>query len=121
MYMSKVQRMNTGPSQQLAKFGRTSLSVQWLYQLFLALECDVWIGTRNSNWNRLIDEMRCAPTACFETNCDRPSALPPTHDLDMYSLLTRAQYRDAMPNHPNPTPTTPAALQLPAVCVPITH
>ena len=60
MYMSKVQRMNTGPGQQLAKFGRTTMSVQWLYQLFLALECDVWIGTRNSNWNRLIDEMRCA-------------------------------------------------------------
>ncbi len=60
MYLSKLQRMNTGPSEQLAKFGRTGLSVQWLYQLFLALECDVWIGTRNSNWNRLIDEMRCA-------------------------------------------------------------
>ena len=25
----------------------------------MALEADVWIGTRKSNWNRLIDEMRC--------------------------------------------------------------
>ena len=38
---------------------RSALTSQWLFQLYLALECDVWIGTRNSNWNRLIDEMRC--------------------------------------------------------------
>ena len=83
MYLSKLQRMNTGPSEQLAKFGRTGLSVQWLYQLFLALECDVWIGTRNSNWNRLIDEMRCAPPPttvprrprpCSATGTQQPAA-----------------------------------------------
>ena len=39
--------------------GRSALTSQWLFQLYLALECDLWIGTRNSNWNRLIDEMRC--------------------------------------------------------------
>ena len=39
---------------------RSALTSQWLFQLYLALECDLWIGTRNSNWNRLIDEMRCA-------------------------------------------------------------
>ena len=30
-----------------------------LIQLLMSLECDVWIGTRASNWNRLIDELRC--------------------------------------------------------------
>ena len=25
----------------------------------MALECDAWVGTRGSNWNRLIDELRC--------------------------------------------------------------
>ena len=35
------------------------MTIQWLSQLFLALECDTWVGTRNSNWNRLIDELRC--------------------------------------------------------------
>jgi hypothetical protein len=30
-----------------------------LLQLTLALEADAWIGTRASNWNRLIDELRC--------------------------------------------------------------
>lgn len=30
-----------------------------LGQLLLALEADAWVGTRGSNWNRLIDELRC--------------------------------------------------------------
>ena len=30
-----------------------------LLQLMMALEADAWIGTRASNWNRLIDELRC--------------------------------------------------------------
>jgi hypothetical protein len=30
-----------------------------LLQLLMALEADAWVGTRGSNWNRLIDEMRC--------------------------------------------------------------
>jgi hypothetical protein len=30
-----------------------------LLKLTLALEADAWIGTRGSNWNRLIDELRC--------------------------------------------------------------
>ena len=32
---------------------------QHLLNLLMALECDHWIGTRASNWNRLIDELRC--------------------------------------------------------------
>ena len=85
MYLSKLQRMNTGPSEQLAKFGRTGLSVQWLYQLFLALECDVWIGTRNSNWNRLIDEMRCA---LLTTSCSLKSCTDPTLPQTQASCIT---------------------------------
>jgi hypothetical protein len=30
-----------------------------LLQLLMALEADAWVGTRGSNWNRLIDELRC--------------------------------------------------------------
>ena len=30
-----------------------------LLQLLMSLEAGVWIGTRSSNWNRLIDELRC--------------------------------------------------------------
>jgi len=35
------------------------LTLRWWLQLFMALECDAWVGTRGSNWNRLIDELRC--------------------------------------------------------------
>jgi hypothetical protein len=35
------------------------LSRIWFLQLLMALECDAWVGTRGSNWNRLIDELRC--------------------------------------------------------------
>jgi len=38
---------------------RGELTLIWWLQLLLALECDLWIGTRGSNWNRLIDELRC--------------------------------------------------------------
>jgi hypothetical protein len=30
-----------------------------LLQLLMSLEADAWVGTRSSNWNRLIDELRC--------------------------------------------------------------
>ena len=61
-YVCDVHRMNSGPMQQLEHFQtRSAVTVEWLYQLYMALEADVWIGTRNSNWNRLIDEMRCGP------------------------------------------------------------
>ena len=30
-----------------------------LLQLYMTLECDAWIGTLASNWNRLISELRC--------------------------------------------------------------
>jgi hypothetical protein len=43
----------------MAQFGRSRMSVLWLLQLWLAVECDAWIGQRASNWNRMIDEMRC--------------------------------------------------------------
>jgi hypothetical protein len=36
-----------------------SLTTGFIMQLMMSLEADAWIGTRKSNWNRLIDEMRC--------------------------------------------------------------
>ena len=57
---SSLRRFTSGSdvSRHLPGCRRSALTSQWLFQLYLALECDIWIGTRNSNWNRLIDEMR---------------------------------------------------------------
>lgn len=58
-WYSNIPRINSGPLQQLySSSNRTAMTVIWMSQLFLALECDAFVGTRNSNWNRLIDELR---------------------------------------------------------------
>lgn len=57
-----VPRENSNGPEQLAKFNslpKAQLTLVWWLQLLLALECDAWVGTRGSNWNRLIDELRC--------------------------------------------------------------
>ncbi|KAJ3167390.1 hypothetical protein HDU88_002312, partial [Geranomyces variabilis] len=59
VYTSEIPRLNTGPRQQIAKFGRSRMTNFWLLQLLMALECDGFYGTRGSNWNRIIDELRC--------------------------------------------------------------
>lgn len=50
-HMSEWDRTHAGMQRQLI--------LGHLLQLFMALEADAWIGTRGSNWNRLIDELRC--------------------------------------------------------------
>jgi hypothetical protein len=56
-----VPRINSnGPEQLVAlNMKRGELTFIWWLQLFIALEADGWVGTRGSNWNRLIDELRC--------------------------------------------------------------
>ena len=56
-----VPRENSNGKSQLANFNlpRGKLTIIWWLQLFIALEADAWVGTRGSNWNRLIDELRC--------------------------------------------------------------
>eukprot|EP00887_Chlorella_sp_A99_P005641 scaffold1.g5641.t1 len=44
---------------QLQEFGRQSTVIRHLLNLFVALECDAFLGTRGSNWDRLVDELRC--------------------------------------------------------------
>ena len=56
-----VPRLNSNGPEQLGLFEmrRGELTMVWWLQLFIALEADAWVGTRGSNWNRLIDELRC--------------------------------------------------------------
>ena len=59
IYYSEINRLNTGPILQLITFGKLNTTYTWMLQLLMALECDAFVGTRGSNWNRLIDELRC--------------------------------------------------------------
>ena len=60
---TKLQRMEGG--HHITRWGsmragqERKLIIGHLLQLVMALEADAWIGTRGSNWNRLIDELRC--------------------------------------------------------------
>jgi hypothetical protein len=44
---------------RLAPGREASITRLHFTQLLMALEADAWVGTRGSNWNRLIDELRC--------------------------------------------------------------
>jgi len=67
MFWYDVPRNNIDGRTQLTAFAsgskkqmsRAHLTRIWWLQLLMALECDAWVGTRGSNWNRLIDELRC--------------------------------------------------------------
>ena len=57
-----IRRSNRGPLEQLKDLGEASAANTTrthLQQMMLSLEADAWIGTRGSNWNRLLDELRC--------------------------------------------------------------
>jgi hypothetical protein len=58
---SRIDRMQGGQDKAvwMQQSDRTTRFYGHLLQLTLALEADAWIGTRGSNWNRLIDELRC--------------------------------------------------------------
>jgi hypothetical protein len=60
---SKIERMAGGFNSEqwvnIASDTRLSIIYTQLLQLLMSLESDAWIGTRASNGNRLIDELRC--------------------------------------------------------------
>ncbi|KAI9028665.1 hypothetical protein DFJ74DRAFT_659626 [Hyaloraphidium curvatum] len=56
-YHSDIPRVGFNGQGHLNKGDEHTL--YYLGQLLMALECDAWVGTRGSNWNRLIDELRC--------------------------------------------------------------
>ncbi len=59
-YYTKVPRLNMSPFESAAKLGRMQEFVISWVQLLLAVQADIYVGTRSSNWCRLIDEIRKA-------------------------------------------------------------
>ncbi|KAJ3170493.1 hypothetical protein HDU87_008726 [Geranomyces variabilis] len=68
VFTSDIPRVNSGPYQQIDKYGASNMTRSWYLQLWMALECDAFFGTRASNWNRIIDEFRCI----FVDKCQLP-------------------------------------------------
>ena len=73
---SKIDRLPGGfsldePDKIKKMKSKSRLTIDHLMQLLLALEADAWIGHRGSNWNRLIDELRCVIVPkCFNSYID---------------------------------------------------
>ena len=44
IYTSRIARANTSPFEQIRLFGRSNMTMVWLLQLWLAVECDAWVG-----------------------------------------------------------------------------
>lgn len=63
---SDIPRHNSNGQKQMEL--ADNMGLLHLAQLLMALECDAWVGTRGSNWNRLIDELRCVWVA----KCSHP-------------------------------------------------
>ncbi|KAJ3017061.1 hypothetical protein HKX48_003742 [Thoreauomyces humboldtii] len=81
VFTSNIPRFNSGPYQQIRKYGPSTMTRSWYLQLWMALECDAFFGTRASNWNRIIDEFRCI----FVDKCQLPYfELGPETDWDEY-------------------------------------
>jgi hypothetical protein len=59
-----VPRMKYGNDEsRVASFWTYNVTISMLLQLSMTSECAAWIGSRSSNWNRVIDMFRCTDVA----------------------------------------------------------
>ncbi|KAK6527110.1 mitochondrial inner membrane protein required for protein import [Arthrobotrys megalospora] len=59
-FYSNIPRFDGSPFQNLRlSENRTDAMITHIMQLWMAIECDTFVGNRNSNWNKLIDSIRC--------------------------------------------------------------
>jgi hypothetical protein len=59
-----IPRMKYGnDAGKTASFWTYNLTVSMLLQLSMTAECAAWVGSRTSNWNRVIDAFRCTVVA----------------------------------------------------------
>lgn len=58
MLRRQVPRFNLSPMGSMERIGPERETLISFSQLLLAVEADFFVGTRSSNWCRLIDELR---------------------------------------------------------------
>lgn len=56
-YTKDMPRKNGGPGQEMERGNEVNTTLLHLGELMLALEAGMWVGTRASNWCRLIEEL----------------------------------------------------------------
>jgi hypothetical protein len=59
-----VPRMQYGNDEsQVPSFWTYNVTISMMLQLSMASECAAWVGSRTSNWNRIVDMFRCTVAA----------------------------------------------------------
>ena len=77
LYAMNLTRLpDAGHWEVMKKYGQKEVATFSLVQLLIQAECDWFIGTRLSNWSRLIDELRKANGKA------RTPYLTPAHDKE---------------------------------------
>ena len=61
----RVSEESVNPSFHVLALSKVRLVYLSLLQLLMALECDAWIGTRRSNWNRYVQLHESIQAMCF--------------------------------------------------------
>lgn len=56
-YTAGIPRLNGGPNQEVIPGKEIETTLLHLGELMLSLESGTWVGTRGSNWCRLVDEL----------------------------------------------------------------
>ncbi|KAF8439181.1 hypothetical protein BGX38DRAFT_898284 [Terfezia claveryi] len=56
-YTKNLPRNNGGPKTEVNTGGRVETTLMHLGELMIGLEAGSWVGTRNSNWCRLVEEL----------------------------------------------------------------
>lgn len=56
-YTAGIPRRNGGPKEEVAPGEEVQTTLMHLGELMLSLESGAWVGTRASNWCRLVDEL----------------------------------------------------------------
>jgi hypothetical protein len=55
----RISSTRDNPGMQQLPLPRGHMTRIFFMQLLMALECDAWVGTRGSNWNRLVSRWQC--------------------------------------------------------------
>jgi hypothetical protein len=63
VYLDAPRMPNGNAEGQVAAFWTYNVTLSVLLQLTMTAECAAWIGSRTSNWNRVIDMYRCTVVA----------------------------------------------------------
>ena len=88
LYCHDVPRMPHGNQEALVpSFWSVNVTISVFMQLLMISECDAWIGSRSSNWNRIMDIFRCARGKCRQPFIEADDAMLGRFDVQQHGFI----------------------------------